>query len=153
MRSRWAPASEPPIIARSSSHTSLRNCQLASSPSEGRGQSTVARSSAITMSRSVSKAGVPRSAILLDPAGISTEATVANVSALLAGRNGGTAPGQLIAVSQAYHLPRVQLAFGNAGIDVLTVPAADPEPIGEMPLLVAREVLAFWAYYGRVCLG
>lgn len=98
-------------------------------------------------------AGVPRSAILLDPAGISTEATVANVSALLAGRNGGTAPGQLIAVSQAYHLPRVQLAFGNAGIDVLTVPAADPEPIGEMPLLVAREVLAFWAYYGRVCLG
>ena len=59
----------------------------------------------------------------------------------------------MIAVSQAYHLPRVQLAFAGAGIDVLTVPALDPEPIGEMPLLIAREILAFWAYDLRVCLG
>lgn len=98
-------------------------------------------------------AGVPAPDIVVDPAGISTEATVANVMPLLAARAGGTAPARLIAVSQAYHLPRVQLAFGHAGVDVLTVPAADPEPIGEMPLLVAREVLAFWAYDLRVCLG
>ena len=58
-----------------------------------------------------------------------------------------------MAVSQAFHLPRVQLAFANAGIDVLTVPAADPEPIGETPVLIAREVPAFWAYFLRVCLG
>ncbi len=98
-------------------------------------------------------AGVDPGSILVDPAGNSTEATVANVSALLATRNGPEGPGQVIAVSQAYHLPRVQLAFASAGIDVLTVPAADPEPIGEMPLLVAREILAFWAYDLRVCLG
>jgi hypothetical protein len=54
---------------------------------------------------------------------------------------------------QPYHLPRIQLAFSGAGIDVLTVPAVDPIPIREMPLLVAREVRAFWLYYLRACLG
>jgi len=98
-------------------------------------------------------AGVDPASILVDQAGNSTEATVANVSALLDARNGAAGPGRVIAVSQAYHLPRVQLAFANAGIDVLTVPALDPELIGEMPLLVAREIPAFWAYYLRVCLG
>ena len=98
-------------------------------------------------------AGVDPAAVLVDPAGNSTEATVANVSALLPARSGTGGPLQLIAVSQAYHLPRVQLAFANAGIDVLTVPAVDPELVGEMPLLIGREVLAFWSYYGRVCLG
>jgi vancomycin permeability regulator SanA len=95
-------------------------------------------------------AGVSPEAILVDPAGVTTEATVANAIALL---RDYSVPPSLIAVSQAYHLPRVQLSFATAGIDVLTVPAADPEPIGEMPLLVAREVPAFWVYYLRVCLG
>jgi vancomycin permeability regulator SanA len=96
--------------------------------------------------------GVDAAAIVVDPDGNSTEATVANVSALLAGR-GGAGPGGVIAVSQAYHLPRVQLAFANAGLDVLTVPASEREPIRELPIFVAREVPAFWAYYLRVCLG
>jgi vancomycin permeability regulator SanA len=95
-------------------------------------------------------AGVNPEAILVDPAGVTTEATVANAIALLWDYS---VPPSVIAVSQAYHLPRVQLSFATAGIDVLTVPAADPEPIGEMPLLVAREVPAFWVYYLRVCLG
>ena len=98
-------------------------------------------------------AGVDPSAILVDPVGNSTEATVANVSVLLGGRDGAAGPGRVIAVSQAYHLPRVQLAFASESIDVLTVPALDPEAIGEMPLLIAREVVAFWAYDLRVCLG
>src|SRR5258705_5610484 len=95
-------------------------------------------------------AGVSPKAILVDPAGVTTEATVANAIALLWDYS---VPPSVIAVSQAYHLPRVQLSFATAGVDVLTVPAADPEPIGEMPLLVAREVPAFWVYYLRVCLG
>jgi len=98
-------------------------------------------------------AGVDPSAILVDPAGNTTEATVQHSLALLSSRAGGTGAPQLIAVSQAYHLPRIQLAYANGGIDALTVPAADPMPIGEMPVLVLREVPAFWAYYLRVCLG
>jgi vancomycin permeability regulator SanA len=99
------------------------------------------------------RAGVDPAAIVVDPAGDSTEATVANTVVLLSTRNGGSLPTRIIAVSQAYHLPRIQLSFATAGIDVLTVPAADPEPIGEMPVLVAREVPAFWVYFLRVCLG
>jgi vancomycin permeability regulator SanA len=98
-------------------------------------------------------AGVAPTDVLVDPNGTSTEATVRNVMPLLAARPGAISSRRVIAVSQAYHLPRVQLAFGNAGIDVLTVPAAASEPISEMPILVAREIPAFWAYYLRVCLG
>jgi vancomycin permeability regulator SanA len=98
-------------------------------------------------------AGIDPAAILVDPAGNTTEATVDNSLVLLASRGGGSGQPSVIAVSQAYHLPRIQLAYANGGIDVLTVPAADPEPIREMPLLALREVPAFWAYYVRVCLG
>ena len=96
--------------------------------------------------------GVDPAAIVVDPMGNTTEATVANLSALIEERRGGAGSWRVIAVSQAYHLPRVQLAFADAGIDAITVPAADPQPIGEMPVLVAREVPAFWAYFLRVCL-
>ena len=96
-------------------------------------------------------AGVDPAAIVVDPVGVSTEATVANMAALLNLQPGGDT--RLIAVSQAYHLPRVQLAFAVTGIDVLTVPAVDPIFIGPMPVMIAREVAAFWAYDLRVCLG
>jgi vancomycin permeability regulator SanA len=97
-------------------------------------------------------AGVDPAAILVDPAGVNTDATVDHTITLLDEPSPG-GPIRLIAVSQAYHLPRIQLAFSGAGIDVLTVPAVDPVPISEMPLLVAREVPAFWLYYLRACLG
>ena len=96
-------------------------------------------------------AGVEPTAVVVDSAGVTTEATVANVAALLGLRPGG--PTRLIAVSQAYHLPRVQLAFAVTGIDVLTGPAVDPIFIGPMPIMIAREVAAFWSYDLRVCLG
>jgi vancomycin permeability regulator SanA len=96
-------------------------------------------------------AGVDPAAILVDATGITTEATVDHAIALVAARGSGGRG--LIAVSQAYHLPRIQLAFSRAGIDVLTVPAVDPIPISEMPLLIAREIPAFWLYYLRACLG
>jgi vancomycin permeability regulator SanA len=108
---------------------------------------------AVVMRDEAIAAGVDPGAILVDPAGNTTEATVGNTLVLLAARSGGTVPPRLIAVSQAYHLPRIQLAYANGGIDVLTVPAPDPEPIREMPLLALREVPAFWAYFVRVCLG
>ena len=98
-------------------------------------------------------AGVDPAAILVDPDGNSTEATVNDVRAILSTRAKDPALERVIAVSQAYHLPRIQLAFGTIGIDVLTVPAAEAQPIRELPLLMLREVPAFWAYYVRICLG
>ena len=97
--------------------------------------------------------GVDPAAILVDPGGNSTAITVTNVAALVAVRR--TAPGaiRVMVVSQAFHLPRVQLAFDRAGIDVLTVPAVDPVPVSGTPTLIAREVPAFWAYFLRICLG
>ena len=99
-------------------------------------------------------AGVDPAAILVDPTGVSTEATVANTMTILTGQSDAqAAPGlRLIAVSQAYHLPRIQLAFAAAGIDVLTVPTVDTQPIGEMPILIAREIPGFWVYFVRDCL-
>jgi vancomycin permeability regulator SanA len=95
--------------------------------------------------------GVPASAILVDPAGNTTELTVANSLALLAAAGVGQPP-TVIVVSQAYHLPRVQLAFSDAGIDPLTVPAPEAQPIVELPLFIAREVPAFWSYLLRVAI-
>jgi vancomycin permeability regulator SanA len=108
---------------------------------------------AVVMRDEAIGAGVDPAAVLVDTAGTSTEATVANTLSLLRARWPNSLPPRIIAVSQAYHLPRIQLAYASGGIDVLTVPAADPQPIGEMPILVLREVPAFWAYYLRVCLG
>ena len=98
-------------------------------------------------------AGVPSEAILVDRTGLNTDATVEHTIALLLPSAAPHAELRLIAVSQAYHLPRIQLAFSGAGVDVITVPAPDPVPIQETPLLVAREIPAFWAYYLRACLG
>ncbi len=97
--------------------------------------------------------GVPAGAVLVDTSGVNTEASVADVTAMIADGAVPLPHGALITVSQAYHLPRVQLAFAAAGIDVLTVPARDPKFIVEMPILIGREVLAFWAYDLRTCLG
>jgi vancomycin permeability regulator SanA len=95
--------------------------------------------------------GVPRDAVLVDEAGITTEATVANSLAILEAA-GVPRGAPIVAVSQAYHLPRVQLAYSDAGIDVLTVPAPEVQPIRGLPLFIAREVPAFWSYLLGVCL-
>jgi vancomycin permeability regulator SanA len=107
---------------------------------------------AVVMRQAAIAEGVPADAVLVDGTGVSTEATVADTQSLLAGGQLTLPRGRLIVVSQAYHLPRVQLAFAGAGIDVLTVPAVDPRFIDEMPILIGREVLAFWAYDLRTCL-
>jgi vancomycin permeability regulator SanA len=107
---------------------------------------------AVVMRERAIAAGVAPTAILVDASGVNTDATVEHAIALLAAPS-AVQPLRLIAVSQPYHLPRIQLAFSGAGIDVLTVPAVDPVPISEMPLLIAREIPAFWLYYLRACLG
>lgn len=89
--------------------------------------------------------GVPDAAILLDRDGLTTEATARNATALLDDRG----VRRVLAVSHAYHLPRVKLAFGQVGREVYTVPAEETRRLAGLPKFVAREVAALWVYYAR----
>lgn len=89
--------------------------------------------------------GVPNRAIDVDEHGLNTRATAEQTSHFFATSN----IHRVLAVSHAYHLPRVKLAYQRAGYDVLTVPAHEQYFLTQMPYLVAREVAAFWAYWLR----
>lgn len=89
--------------------------------------------------------GVPERAIVLDHRGLDTDRTVANTVAMFA-PDGST---RVLAVSQFYHLPRIKMAYRAAGQQVYTVPAEESRPILKTPALVAREIPAFWLYWGR----
>lgn len=86
--------------------------------------------------------GVPDEAIVLDRQGLNTRATVSNTASLFHRLGVGKA----LAVSHFYHLPRIKLAYRSAGWEVYTVPAKESYPLTQMPLYVAREVPALWAY-------
>jgi uncharacterized SAM-binding protein YcdF (DUF218 family) len=88
--------------------------------------------------------GVPASAIVLDPHGVNTLATVNDTVAMF--RLEGIS--RVLVVSHFYHLPRIKLAYAGAGYDVWTVPSRDT-PIVQTPYLVVREIPAFWVYYLR----
>lgn len=90
--------------------------------------------------------GVPDAAIVLDPQGLSTWATVQNTSPMFA----ASSARRVLAVSHFYHLPRVKLTYQSRGWDVFTVPARETRSIHQLPFNMAREVLAFWAYFLRV---
>ncbi|MEA2519356.1 MAG: hypothetical protein QOF49_1436, partial [Chloroflexota bacterium] len=62
------------------------------------------RNEALVMRDRTIAAGVDAAAIVVDETGVTTEATVDHAMALVAARSSG--PARLIAVSQAYHLPR-----------------------------------------------
>jgi vancomycin permeability regulator SanA len=89
--------------------------------------------------------GVPATAIVVDSGGVNTEATVADTVRLF--RDLGVA--RVLAVSNAYHLPRIKLAYRRQGQEVFTVPAVETRRIKETPRLWLREVPAFWVYYLR----
>jgi vancomycin permeability regulator SanA len=93
--------------------------------------------------------GVPASAVTLDSHGVNTEATVANTVALFEAQD----LDEVLAVSNAYHLPRIKLAYRRQGQEVLTVPAEETRRIKETPYLWLREVPAFWVYYLRGLTG
>jgi uncharacterized SAM-binding protein YcdF (DUF218 family) len=94
------------------------------------------------MARLAEQLGVPRSAMILDPAGVNTDATARNTRALVHERD------RVIAVSHFYHLPRIKLAYQRVGIDVWTVPSATTAP-SQLLYNVPRECVAFWVYYSR----
>ena len=88
--------------------------------------------------------GVPSDAIILDPQGVNTNASVANTIRIF--RDNGFH--RILAVSQFYHLPRIKLAYARAGLDAWTVPARTSLVLRTWAI-VAREIPAFWLYYLR----
>ncbi len=93
--------------------------------------------------------GVPAGAVVLDSLGVNTEATVANTVAIFEAED----VGGVLAVSNAYHLPRIKLEYRRQGLEVFTVPAEETRRIKETPYLWLREVPAFWVYYLRGLAG
>lgn len=93
--------------------------------------------------------GMLREDVLLDPEGISTEATIRDTVPML--RRMGAR--RVLVVSHAYHLPRIKLAYAREGVEVWTVPARESRAMPMKPYYVLREVAALWAYYLRPLLG
>jgi len=104
----------------------------------GHDESEVMRDRAIEL-------GVPEDAIVLDHEGLDTDRTVANTVPLFSADGGA----RVLAVSQFYHLPRIKMAYRAAGQEVYTVPAETSRSIVKTPVLVVREIPAFWLYWGR----
>ncbi|HLL06640.1 MAG TPA: YdcF family protein [Myxococcaceae bacterium] len=97
------------------------------------------------MKRYAARLGVPESAVISDPEGVNTEATVQNTLRLAAQNRFR----RLIVVSHFYHLPRIKMTYHRFGAEVLTVPAHIDEFTPDILFSVAREVPALWVYYLR----
>jgi hypothetical protein len=88
--------------------------------------------------------GVRPQDILVDNAGLNTQATVRNTGPLLS----GIPAARVAIVSHFYHLPRIKLAYWGMGCEVFTVPARE-NPLFLHPYNMVREIAAFWLYYLR----
>lgn len=95
------------------------------------------------MRRMAVRLGVPDRAILVDENGLNTQTTVRNTVPMFEDNS----IHRVLAVSHSFHLPRIKMTYQRAGRDVFTVPAQTADVLNSMPWLVAREVLALWAYY------
>ncbi len=95
------------------------------------------------------KQGVPAEAIVVDPQGINTRATVENTEAMFRQLD----VKRVLAVSHFYHLPRIKMTYQRQGLEVYTVPARESYFLTAMPYYMAREVAAIWAYYFHPLVG
>jgi uncharacterized SAM-binding protein YcdF (DUF218 family) len=96
-----------------------------------------------SMKRMAIQLGVSPSDILLDPAGVNTQATVRNTELMFQQLK----PAHILVVSHFYHLPRIKLAYQRTGQEVYTVPAKESYVLRQLPYNMAREVAALWVYY------
>lgn len=101
------------------------------------------------MRRLAIELGVPDSAIVKDPHGLDTQATVQNTTAIFP----ELGVRRVLAVSHFYHLPRIKMTYRRAGWEVYTVPSERRYLLGLLPYFMAREVVALWAYYLRPLSG
>lgn len=102
-----------------------------------------------SMRRMAIELGVRPQDILLDGAGVNTQATVRDTGPLLRQLQAN----RVLVVSHFYHLPRIKLAYQRAGWAVYTVPAKESYWLRQMPYNLAREVAALWTYYLRPLAG
>lgn len=79
---------------------------------------------------------VPESALGLDPAGVNSYATIANLKER-----------DVVAVSHYYHLARIKLTAHRLGISCATSPCPMTRRLAREPYFVARECAAFVSYY------
>jgi uncharacterized SAM-binding protein YcdF (DUF218 family) len=96
--------------------------------------------------------GVPSEAIVLEEGGHSTEESAFFVSEIMRARGWQRA----IVVSDAYHLWRANLLFGQAGVEAYPSPAHDERyPLRKRVYLyqLGREVVAVAWYYVKSWLG
>ena len=89
--------------------------------------------------------GVPESAILLDPQGKSTEATVADTVPLIAAHGWKS----VTVTSSFYHMPRIKMMYLLQGVDVLTVPTVGDVPNDGTAQALPREIPAWWVYWAK----
>lgn len=88
------------------------------------------------MARLAADGGVPPEALVLDPDGVNTYATLANLKER-----------RVVAVSHYYHLARIKLTARRMGIACATVPCAMSRHLAREPYFLARECAAFVSYY------
>jgi uncharacterized SAM-binding protein YcdF (DUF218 family) len=100
---------------------------------------------AAAMARLSRELRVPEEALILDHAGVNTRASITNAAAIC--RERGFA--RVLAVSHFYHLPRIKLEAGRAGLALYTVPAPQGQPLKALPWFMARETAAWWVYWAR----
>lgn len=91
----------------------------------------------------IDRCGLPSDRVLVDREGLNTRRTAHNIARLAAGYD----IRRVVAVSHGDHLPRVKLAFQEAGLPAFTVPADETRTLTRLPYYMAREVVAFWVYY------
>ena len=98
-----------------------------------------------SLKRMAIKLGVKEQDILVDEAGLNTQATVKNSEVIFSQLHAS----RVLVVSHFYHLPRIKMAYQRDGWDVYTVPAKETYMLGQLPYNMAREVAALWVYYLR----
>jgi uncharacterized SAM-binding protein YcdF (DUF218 family) len=79
---------------------------------------------------------IPEAALVLDPDGVNSYATLANLKER-----------KVVAVSHYYHLARIKLTAARMGIACATVPCPMTRRLAKEPYFVARECAAFVSYY------
>ncbi|MEZ6045860.1 MAG: ElyC/SanA/YdcF family protein [Planctomycetaceae bacterium] len=97
------------------------------------------------------EAGIPATAIILDEKGWSTSDTLSNIKQHFMATAGGAdasteSPQSILAVSNFYHLPRIQMIADREELACHTVPAAETSPLEKHAVNLGREIAALWWY-------